>query len=31
MGSPKYDIKNLEQEINKKYSVKEKETDNNKV
>ena len=31
MGSPKYDIKNLEQEINKKYSVKEKETDINKV
>ena len=31
MGSPKYDIKNLEQEINKKYSAKEKETDINKV
>ena len=31
MGSPKYDIKNLEQEINKKYSGKENETDINKV
>ena len=31
MGSPKYDIKLLEQEINQKYSLKENEGENKKV
>ena len=31
MGSPKYDIKTIEQEINQKYNVNETSDDNKKV